>query len=160
MNVIYNIPINIMAKTKEFLVSKGKQDSEGYILWKGIKKNDTEYQVTGFVIPEQVAIKNVYGYAFDISARAIEKVTVELFKNREIGLIQVHSHPSLSTIHSQRDNTLSLLSRKGAISVVVPHFGNVEFNDFSRTTVYMQTGIYKWDIVPKNQVSNILRIVR
>lgn len=153
----YLVPKEIMNKTKEFLIAQGKLDREAYVLWKGVQKPKMVYSVTGLIIPEQTAIKTPLGYAFDISPQSIAGVTAILRQSNEIGLIQVHSHPGISTRHSKRDDLLGLLGRKGALSIVLPHFGNIRFLDFTETTVHVLTGINKWDPVPKDQVAKILR---
>lgn len=154
----YLIPKTIMHKTKEFLIAQGKLDREAYVVWKGVQKSNMVYSITGIIIPEQKAIKTPLGYAFDIPSHSISNVTAILRQQNEIALIQVHSHPGASTKHSPRDDKLSLLGRKGALSIVLPHFGNISFSDFSQTTVHMLTGVNKWDIIPNGQVSKFLAI--
>lgn len=158
-NTTYKIPLAVMKDTKSFLLSKGKEDKEAFVLWKGVKQGEGQYYVTGYIIPDQIALKTEFGYSFDIPQASIIKLNQELFNKKEIGLIQVHSHPGINTRHSIRDDKLSILNRLGALSIVLPNFGNVMFNDFSRVTVHVHTSIHNWEIMPLVQVDQVLKVV-
>lgn len=160
LNKVYYVPYTIMEETKKFLIEKGKVYEEAFVLWKGTRISDDEFKVTGYIIPKQTASNNLCGYSFDIDSEEIERMNSQLYKNSEMGLIQVHSHPGCSTIHSNRDDDLCILGKKGALSVVLPDFGNTNFTDFSNATVHIQTGVHKWDIIPKSKVKDYIRIVR
>mgnify|MGYP001436858100 CR=1 FL=1 len=156
----YKVPIGVMRDTKEFLIEQGRKDHEAFVLWKGKQETDSTYIVTGVIIPEQRAIRSAFGYAFDLSEKSINNVLNELHRTNEIGLIQVHSHPGSSAIHSSRDNELSLLGRKGSLSIVLPFFGNIEFENFSKTKVHILTDLHLWQILSPNQVNQMLTIMR
>lgn len=160
MDIRYFIPLEIMQKTKSFLVKQGEQDKEAYVLWKGKQRSNTDYTVTDIIIPEQIAIRSPLGYSFEIPQESVIKVMKALRQSNEIGLIQVHSHPGQSAKHSDRDDKLSLIGRKGALSIVLPFFGKVMFDDFSQSKVHMLTGIFKWDLLPSDKVNRILIIER
>lgn len=160
MDIHYYVPIEIMRSTKGFLVNEGKKDNEAYVLWKGKQQSNTTYSITGMVIPEQRAICSPFGYSFDLSQESIAEVLKTLRQTNEIGLIQVHSHPGYSALHSERDDKLSLLGRKGSLSIVLPFFGNIIFEDFSETKVHILTDIQQWQILSTDQVNQTLTVVR
>lgn len=160
MNIVYYVPLEIMIRTKEFLMKQGDLDHEAYVLWTGRKLKDNNYIVTDIVIPGQKANKSAFGYFFDISGKSIAKIVADLQSKNTIGLIQVHSHPGESALHSERDDYLSLLGRKGALSVVLPFFGNVDFDDFSYSKVHMLTGLHHWELLSDEQVKKILIVKR
>lgn len=156
----YFVPFKLLEKTKDFLVQMGKKDKEAYVLWSGVKLNTDEFKVRGIIIPEQIAVRSAFGYAFDIPASSIGKINSTLFSKGEMGLIQVHSHPGESAIHSPRDDKLSIINRLGALSVVLPHFGNIDFSDFTKVKVHIHTGVHKWEVLPLNLVKEMIRIER
>ncbi len=156
----YYIPLVIMQRTKKFLVQQGKADKEAYVLWKGQRRSNSDYTVTGIIIPDQIAIRSSFGYSFEIPQKSVGEVIAALRQTNEIGLIQVHSHPGHSARHSDRDDKLSLLGRKGALSIVVPNFGNVVFDDFSNTMVHILTGIHKWDVLRLEHIKKTLIVER
>ena len=160
MNIVYYVPIEIMMRTKEFLMKQGELDHEAYVLWTGRKLEDSNYIVTDIVIPGQKANKSTFGYYFDISEQSIAKTVSDLQSKNTIGLIQVHSHPGESALHSKRDDYLSLLGRKGALSIVLPYFGNVNFDDFSYSKVHMLTGLHHWELLSDEQVKKIMMVLR
>ncbi|HOJ12461.1 MAG TPA: hypothetical protein PK733_18005 [Clostridiales bacterium] len=159
-NYKYFIPFNLLKETKDFLVQMGKKDKEAYVLWSGVKLSTFEFQVRGMIIPEQLAVKTAFGYAFDITASSIGKINEALFDKGEMGLIQVHSHPGESAFHSPRDDKLSVINRLGALSIVLPYFGNIDFSDFSKVKVHIHTGVHQWEVLPLNKVKEIIHIVR
>ncbi|MDR3627764.1 MAG: hypothetical protein P4L45_13060 [Ignavibacteriaceae bacterium] len=160
MNIKYSVSREIMRDTKEFLLSQGKKDKEAFVLWKGKRVSENQFDVTGMIIPNQTAVRTQFGYSFDISEQSIIEVLKELRLSNEIGLIQVHSHPGHSTMHSDRDDKLSLLGRKGSLSIVLPYFGNAAFEDFSSAKVHILTGINKWEALTLQQVNDVLSVKR
>lgn len=159
MNNIYYIPRELIKETKEILMDFGRKDQEGFLLWKGIKISNNEFNVTGLTVPYQIARKTIWGYSFEVPPDSIREMQLKLANNKEIGLIQVHSHPGSSAIHSDADDTLCILSKKNALSVVLPYFGNIEFNDFSNCKVHIHTALYRWEVLSNNEVNKILRII-
>lgn len=159
-NYKYYIPFNFLKETRDFLVQMGKEDKEAYVLWSGVKLRMYEFQVKRMIIPEQTAVRTAFGYAFDITASSIGKINATLFEKGEMGLIQVHSHPGESALHSPRDDKLSVINRLGALSVVLPHFGNIDFSDFSNVKVHIHTGVHRWEVLPLNKVNEIIHIMR
>jgi hypothetical protein len=149
-----------MKETKLYLINKGKENKEAFVLWTGIQNPDNSYSVNNLLIPYQIADKNNFGYSFDIPGKSISEIIQVLYNSGEIGLIQVHSHPGASARHSLRDDTLSILNRSGALSIVLPYFGNIEFNDFSNCLVHVNVGINKWDVLPYSKVKEIVKILR
>lgn len=160
MNKIYNIPLKIMQDTKKTLMEFGRQDKEGFLLWKGLKLSESEFQITGFIVPKQIARKTTFGYSFEIPTQAIRDMQLQLEKTGETGLIQVHSHPGKSALHSDMDDKLCILSKKNALSIVLPYFANIDFDDFSNSKVHIQSALYIWEVLSNDQVNKILRVIR
>jgi Prokaryotic homologs of the JAB domain len=117
------IPPQVLAETLQFLRVKGKQECEGLVLWVGIADNDAA-QVQQAVVPKQIAVRSRHGLSVHVAGETLHDLNVWLYEKRLRLLAQVHSHGE-HAYHSETDNEHSIVTALGALSVVVPYFGNV-----------------------------------
>jgi hypothetical protein len=117
------VPSQVLVDTLQFLHAKGSQGCEGLVLWVGLVFDD-KANVQQAVIPKQTAIRSRHGLSVHVDGETLYDLNVWLYEKRLRLLAQVHSHGE-HAYHSETDNQHSIVTTLGALSVVVPHFGNV-----------------------------------
>ena len=117
------IPSQVLADTLQFLREQGTQGCEGLVLWVGLASGDTAH-VQRAVVPKQTAIRSRYGLSIHVDSETLYDLNVWLYEKRLRLLAQVHSHGE-HAYHSETDNQHSIVTTLGALSAVVPYFGNV-----------------------------------
>lgn len=129
------VPHAVMQETIMFLRAQGKLRKEGIVLWRGVVDSHTHATVRAVIAPPQTALSSEYTGHVSVPLEARAKITRELNALGEVLLVQVHSHPA-EAFHSQTDDEHPVILHKGAISVVVPYFGDVSFDDFANVEVF------------------------
>ncbi len=124
------VPRDIVNKTIEQLQVAGKKAHECMVLWLG-ERDGRLILVRKLFIPVQRATS----VSLQIPPSAVQRLFDELRKERYMIAAQVHSHPR-EAFHSEADDCLALPRHEGAISLVLPHFGQfTSLSSFLRDAV-------------------------
>lgn len=124
-----------MQETIAFLRTQGASKKEGIVLWRGTVESHMVGRVTAAIVPEQTALSSAFTGHVTVPLEARSRITRQLDQLGEVLLAQVHSHPA-DAFHSDVDDQHSIVLHKGALSIVVPNFGAVAFEDLSETETY------------------------
>lgn len=119
----FQIPLQVLSDTLQFLREMGTHGCEGLVLWVGIAV-DNEARVHQTVIPKQIPVRSRDGLSVHVDGETLYDLNVWLYEKRLRLLAQVHSHGE-HAYHSETDNQHSIVTTFGALSIVVPYFGNV-----------------------------------
>jgi Prokaryotic homologs of the JAB domain len=112
---VFVIPDAVAAATMAHLRSKGLEEEEGVVLWRGTFSPPT---VTGVIVPEQETDRG----RFIVPLRERQRIARLLAGTGEMIVVQVHSHPE-AAFHSPIDDEEAIPRRVGAYSLVVPDYG-------------------------------------
>lgn len=128
------IPRKVMDQTLTFMRQCGAEFKEGMALWAGTVQDDRHAEITTLILPQQNAVSSPLGGHLSLPLAARQQLTRQLDAKNELLLAQVHSHPG-EAFHSETDSLYPILLHEGAISVVIPDFGNIQFKDFSEVAI-------------------------
>lgn len=117
------VSAQVLSDTLEFLRETGSRRCEGLALWVGHVLG-TEAQVLQAIVPKQIAIQSPDGLSVYVDGDTLYNLNVWLYEKQLKLLAQVHSHGE-HAYHSETDNRHSIVTTLGALSIVVPYFGNV-----------------------------------
>jgi hypothetical protein len=121
----FRVGTDVVEKSIEFLRTAGKMGYEGLVLWVGELQEATAVVTMPFV-PKQFPMRSEAGIGIYIDADTLYEMNVWLHRNRLRLLAQVHSHGE-HAYHSDTDNSFSIVTTVGALSIVVPHFAKNGF---------------------------------
>jgi hypothetical protein len=94
---------------------------------------------------------------FHVEPAAMSEAGKHLRAHRLRRLAQVHTHPAEWTGHSRWDNDWAYSQLRGAISIVLPHFGRTKTR-LEQVGVHLRTGA-GWKQLSPNEVQLHLRLV-
>jgi len=115
---------NLLERTRTLLASFAKNSrSEGVVYWFGFELGEAAV-VTTLVVPDA---DTSWG-CIRTSPRANAEALSAIIGTPLILLGQAHSHPGVGVRHSETDDRETFASFDGAISVVVPNFGQEKIN--------------------------------
>lgn len=112
---IFDVPTAVVETTMEHLRSKGREDEEGVVLWRG---TFSPARITGVIVPQQET--GVGRFVVPLLER--QRISRELAGTGDVIVAQVHSHPE-AAFHSPIDDHEAIPRRVGAYSLVVSDFG-------------------------------------
>jgi hypothetical protein len=147
------VPSQILLDTLGFLREAGSRRCEGLVLWVG-HVLDSEAHVRQTVVPKQIAIQNHDGLSVHVDGETLYNLNIWLYENRLKLLVQVHSHGE-HAYHSETDNQHSIVTTLGALSIVVPHFGN--FASFE-SMAFLRLSAKGWAELPSEQVKKLIQV--
>jgi hypothetical protein len=135
----FRLSFEVIRQTLAFLRNQGRLGHEGVLLWAGHLEPDL-FRVTDVVIPTQYTSFASFRIPDDEMFRLLGWITE---RNLVFG-VQVHSHPE-EAFHSEADDVHCILQHRGAISIVVPDFANIDDKDFFRlVAIYTLRLNYDW----------------
>lgn len=138
----YFVPRRVIAETLAFVRSQGAKRHEGAVLWAG-HVDQGICRIAEVIIPEQEASM----YRFDIPNAEVFRILAYIAEKGLVIPVQVHSHPGVEC-HSYADDAGALVQHEGGISIVAPHFGAFDDDDFLHAIlVYRLTEAGQWDEV-------------
>ena len=117
------IPLELVEQTLEPLQEAGRRGYEAFVLWGGRFVDDGRFDFASAYFPEQTTSRGKEGLLVYVDGEALFRVNRAFY---EQGLVlggQVHSHPA-DAYHSETDDTFPLVTLAGALSGVVPDFGD------------------------------------
>lgn len=117
------IPLELVDQTLEPLQEAGRHGYEAFVLWGGRFLDDHSFEFVSAYFPEQTTSRGEEGLLVRVDGEALFRVNRAFY---ESGLVlggQVHSHPT-DPYHSEIDDTYPLVTLVGALSGVVPDFGD------------------------------------
>ena len=117
------IPLELVDQTLEPLQEAGRRGYEAFVLWGGRFLDDDRFEFVSAYFPEQTTSRGQEGLLVRVDGEALFRVNRSFY---ERGLVlggQVHSHPT-DAYHSEIDDTYPLVTLVGALSGVVPDFGD------------------------------------
>ena len=117
----FYVPRLVLDPTLEVLQSAGADGNEAFVVWGGEASNG-KLRFTSALRPPQHAISGPDGVGVHVSGEALFELNRVLFSRGEVLAGQVHSHPG-EAYHSDTDDHFPLVTLLGALSLVVPDFG-------------------------------------
>lgn len=147
-----DITKSILNSTFEFLQKYGQEDLESHALWVG-QKTDTVFRVSDVWFPKQTNTPISYEVPEEEEFRINKKLNNESL----ILMCQIHTHPG-DAFHSNTDDEGSALVLPGSLSIVIPDYGFIQKDDFSRWEVYIFDGTH-WCRLRRKEVDELFQII-
>lgn len=138
----FEVPRSAVEVTLASLREGGENGNEVFVLW-GARVEDAVLHFGSVLVPKQTAYRTSHGLLVTIEGSALFSVNKTLYERNEILAAQVHSHPT-DAYHSDTDDCYPLVTLKGAVSVVVPYFGQEGLAGIYDWAWFRLTGKARW----------------
>jgi hypothetical protein len=117
----YLLAPHVLDDTSHLLKGPGGEGLEAMVVWVGGVVDKETAHVERVIRPAQVSYAGDEGCAVEVPPDALSDL-ISLLPNNMFVLARVHTHPA-DAYHSPVDDQNMLISHHGAISIVVPDFG-------------------------------------
>lgn len=146
------VPAGIVRDTDDKLRAVGRSRSECFVLWSGIRDQDTFHVRTGH-LPRQTAYRLPDGLCVRVEGDELHRLNVWLFEHSEELAVQVHSHPT-DAYHSDTDDTYPIVTVRGGLSLVVPDFARIGLR--GPGVASYRLGPSGWNELSENEVKRLI----
>lgn len=146
------VPLHVVSVTDSGLRAAGLTHSECFVLWSGIKEQDT-FRVRTAHVPRQTAYHFSDGLCVRVEGDELHRLNVWLFQHGEQLAVQVHSHPT-EAYHSETDDMFPIVTVRGGLSIVVPDFANAGV--LGDGVAYYRLGLSGWDELSPAEAKQIV----
>lgn len=148
------VPRIIVARSMEFLAAVGKTHNEALVLWVGTL-DGASAKVADVVVPRQMPLQTRSGIGVYVGSDTLHELSVWLHQHGLRLLAQMHSHGE-DAYHSDTDDHHSIITTRGGISIVVPHFARGSFG-FGHCSVH-RLQLDGWHDLTENEARELIRI--
>jgi hypothetical protein len=141
------------------LRTSGDRGFEALVLWAGRWRGAEPgvFDVDLALMPRQRATRTEDGVAVIVDGDALFEMNVLLNERGLRLVVQLHSHPN-DAYHSETDDRYSVVTARGGLSLVVPHFARAAFSLEACATYRLEEG-GTWAEVPPHEVVSLITIV-
>jgi hypothetical protein len=140
------VPLELVDRTLQPLQRAGRDGYEAFVLWGGRFVGEDRFEFVSAYFPEQTTSRGEEGLLVYVDGEALFRVNRAFY---EQGLVlggQVHSHPT-DAYHSSTDDAYPLATLLGALSAVVPDFGDCGRERLSDWAWYRLVAAGEWAAV-------------
>lgn len=116
----FRVPAHVVDATDRALREAGSQRAERFVLWTG-RVEGAEFRADLAYVPFQTAHTLPDGLCVTVHGDELHRLNRWLYENKQTLAVQVHSHPT-HAFHSDTDSAYPILTQRGGLSIVVPHF--------------------------------------
>jgi hypothetical protein len=137
------VPLELVDQTLEPLQEAGLKGYEAFVLWGGLLFEDVRFEFVSAYVPAQTTSRGEEGLMVYVDGEALFRVNRAFY---ESGLVlggQVHSHPT-DAYHSATDDAYPLVTLVGALSAVVPDFGDGGRRRLDEWAWYRLVSVGEW----------------
>lgn len=118
---VFVVPKWIVEATCRSLREAGARKREGFVLWGGDFRSESEFEFRSAIRPAQASMSSDDGLLVYVEGEALFEVNRDLYRRGETLAAQVHSHPG-EAYHSDTDDLFPMVTLLGGLSIVVPDF--------------------------------------
>jgi len=149
------VPQRIVDESLSAIRQAAAADDELFLFWSGTLR-DRELQIEHVLCPPQRCVHSEDGMGVVISGEALHQQSVWLAAHGQTLGVQLHAHPD-DAYHSDSDDRHAVVTRTGALSVVLAQFGQ-------SSLIAPATRVYRlersgWRRITPAQWSSILQVV-
>lgn len=136
----------------------GLKRLEGVVLFAGkYNENEFEFEVKETIVPKQLSVSLEEGLLYAVSGDELHRINVYLHQSGQTLIAQLHSHPT-AAYHSTTDDAYPIVTKVGALSIVVPNFGREEFS-LDNWAVYRLSEESTWEELDVAEVKSLITII-
>lgn len=132
---------------------------EVFVIWTTpLYTTGTACRVSRCVVPAQRPGFAAGGAYVHIEGAELDRIQFMNFDRRDRSVVQLHTHPSVDVRMSELDRRWEVVCHIGALSIIVPSYGDRGLIGFPGANVYEREDV-GWRLWSRAEIDNRLRIV-
>lgn len=153
----WNIPQSVLDETsRKFSVGR----HEVFVIWTApLMATEPVCEVKKCVVPLQCPGTSRWGVYVHIDGIELNRIQFDNYDRGERSVIQLHTHPSADVTMSELDMQWEVVKHVGALSIIVPSYGNMGLVGFPGASVYEREA-YGWRLWSNNEIKERLRCIK
>lgn len=152
----WDVPQRIIDETAQAF-AQGRH--EVFVFWTAALGDQSDIcSVRRCVVPVQRPGTTPHGVYVHIAGAELSRVQFDNFDRGERSIAQLHTHPSADVRMSDLDRQWEVVTHDGALSIIVPWYGDYGLAGFPGVNVYEREG-QTWRLWSADETSRRLRIV-
>ncbi|MBI3218555.1 MAG: Mov34/MPN/PAD-1 family protein [Bacteroidetes bacterium] len=152
------IPDSCIAEAYKHIRLAGLKRLEGVVLFAGsYHEGEFMFEVKETIVPKQLSVSLEDGLLYAVDGDELHRINVYLHMSGQTLLAQLHSHPT-EAYHSLTDDAYPIVTKVGALSIVVPNFGMEEFA-LDKWAVYRLDDEANWEELAVEDVKKLITVI-
>jgi proteasome lid subunit RPN8/RPN11 len=153
------LPSSVVQQT-EFAFRSGKH--EVFAIWTASKSQlglaDHAVPISRGVIPKQTPGATPTGVYVHIEGAELQRIQLDNFDRSERSIIQLHTHPGVDVRMSKLDREWEVVRHVGALSIIVPFYGQQGLMSFEGVNVYEREE-HDWRLWSRIETAERIKII-
>ena len=143
------VPKSIVETTDRYLSVSREEGVEVVVYWSG------RQEANGLVVRKVwFPAQSSSPYSFAVGSKALFELNIGMYRLGHELVGQVHTHPS-DAFHSEADDENAVCLQSGAISAVVPGFGQYSVSDVHHTLIFERRGRHWVELSPPEVAARV-----
>lgn len=153
------IPSSVIQQTERAFRS-GKH--EVFAIWTADKSElgvpNQAVPISRCVIPKQTPGETPTGVYVHIEGAELQRIQLDNFDRSERSVVQLHTHPGVDVRMSQLDREWEVVRHVGALSIIVPFYGQHGLISFEGVNVYEREE-HDWRLWSRIETAERIKII-
>ena len=132
----WKIPLPVIQETEQAFL---RGEHEVFVIWTSsyLDTEQAEFaEITRCIVPAQTPGISEDGVWVHISGEELQRIQLDNFRKNERSIVQLHTHPGPDVTMSVLDRKWEVVRHVGALSIIVPFYGQHKLQSFSGVNVY------------------------
>lgn len=132
----WKIPQQVLAETQQAFL---RGQHEVFVIWAAARQETHPAdvaEITRCIVPEQKPGVSQHGVWVHITGSELQRIQLDNFQRKERSIVQLHTHPGADVRMSQLDREWEVVRHVGALSIIVPYYGQRGLGSFEGVNVY------------------------
>lgn len=117
-------------------------EHEIFVIWTSLlateasQNCDSIQRIQRSIVPAQRPGRSAFGVWVHIDGSELQRIQLENYSRGERSCVQLHTHPGVDVTMSELDRKWEVVRHEGALSIIVPFFGQRGLTGFPKVNVY------------------------
>ena len=132
----WKIPHQVLAETQRAFL---RGQHEVFAIWVASRQETNQAgvaEITRCIVPEQKPGVSQSGVWVHIAGQELQRIQLDNYQRRERSIVQLHTHPGADVQMSMLDREWEIVRHIGALSIIVPYYGQRGLGSFDGANVY------------------------
>ena len=132
----WRIPRHVIAETQQAFL---RGQHEVFVIWTAVRQETNQAdtaEITRCVVPAQKPGVSQHGVWVHIAGQELQRIQLDNYQRKERSIVQLHTHPGADVRMSNLDREWEVVRHVGALSIIVPYYGQLDLSSFEGVNVY------------------------
>lgn len=132
----WKIPHQVVAETEQAFL---RGQHEVFVIWAAPRLEAAQIgvaEIARCIVPAQKPGITQHGVWVHINGQELQRIQLDNYQNKERSIVQLHTHPGIDVNMSKLDREWEVVRHTGALSIIVPFYGQRGLSSFAGVNVY------------------------